>query len=570
MIQSIKLVYRSLERKTQKNICILVFVMLISSFMELFSIAIFIPFLTLLLNNFELNNNRINNLLELLFGNNLLLGISITIIIATILAGLIRYYSLKLSSSIAANISNELVYKAYSSMLNKDYEYHLNQAKSTLISTIHTNGARLFFESINPAITLINSALFIFIICISLIIINWKAFLAIILIIGTFYYIVIKKSKNALSIQSRKQVELTKLSLERIETELNSIECIILSNQQNTYTSNYRKIDKILKNTYAKSYRLAVLPRIIIEYLLLIILILVSIYLAINGNIKEAFPIIAGAGLVAQKVFPYAQKIFESWAVLSTGNESLLTIMNLINSNKNQTILLAQPTSEFIFSNIELKNVMFSYNKKSIILNNINLKIEKGEKIAIMGETGSGKSTLIRLICGLLIPSSGNIYVNGKSINKADNPKHLSQWMRSIGYVPQKVNLAGRTLRENINFGSEINYNNSKRIDEIIDITCLENIVNRCNGLDSEILTNSLILSGGESQRISIARALYRNSGFLLMDEPTSALDFKTQEKVFNNILKISDMTCIVITHRVETKNLFDRVIEFKDGFIIN
>ena len=570
MISLINLVYCSLEKKTQRNILILIIFMLLSSFMELFSIAVYIPFLTLLLNNFKLNNSRIDNLLESLFGNNLIPSITIIIILATILAGLIRYFSLNWSSSLAANISNELVYKAYKSILYKDYNFHLNQDKNKLISIIHTNGARLFYESINPALTLLNSILFILIICISLLSIDWRSFMVIILTIGTIYYIVSNKSKKSFSIQSRKQVELSKLSLERLDVELNSIECIILGNQQDIYSRNYREIDKNLKTSQALSYRLAVIPRIFIEYFLLILLVLVSIYLSINGNIRESLPIMAGAALVAQKVFPYAQKIFESWATLSTGKESLLTILNLVKEDKNQTLLSPQIKDKLIFSNLEFINVVFSYSKRSTILNNINLKINKGDKIAIMGVSGSGKSTLIRLICGLLVPNSGNVYVNGEIINKINNPNHMYKWMRSIGYVPQKVNLAGRTLRENIVFGSEINDNKSLSINEIINITCLEKLVRRCNGLDTEILQNSLTLSGGESQLLSIARALYRNPRLLLMDEPTSALDIHTQKKIFDNILKLSDMTCIVITHRLETKELFDRIIEIKDGYIVD
>ncbi len=570
MISLINLVYLSLEKKTQRNIILLIFSMVISSFMELFSIAIFIPFLTLLLNNFELSDNRINNILNILFGDNLLVYISIIIILITILAGFIRYYTIKWSSSLSAIISNELVYKAYKSLLNKDYNFHRNQEKSKLISIIHTNGARIFYESINPALDLLSSAFFIIIICISLLSYNWRLLIGIILTIGSIYYLVTSKAKKSLSIQSRKQVELSKLSIERLDVELNSIECIILSNQQNLYADNYKKIDKNIKLSQAISYKLAVTPRIFIEYFLLLVLILASIYIALNGNIRDYFPIMAGAALVAQKVFPYAQKIYVSWANLASGKSSLITIMDLISSSKNQTLLLSPSKNELVFSDLEFKNVDFSYNNRNIILNNVNLKINKGDKVAIMGTSGSGKSTLIRLVCGLLSPSSGNVLINGKDINKTHNKIHLSSWMRSVGYVPQKVSLGGRTLRENIVFGHEANNKNTMSVDEIINITCLDKLVKRCNGLDNEIIHNSLTLSGGESQRLSIARALYRSPRILLMDEPTSSLDISTQQKILDNILKISEMTCIIITHRIETTTHFDKIIELKDGHIID
>ena len=141
--------------------------------------------------------------------------------------------------------------------------------------------------------------------------------------------------------------------------------------------------------------------------------------------------------------------------------------------------------------------------------------------------------------------------------------------MRSIGYVPQKINLTGKTLRENITFGDHNNSEKDLSIEEIIKITCLEELVKRCNGLDQEILQSSFLLSGGENQRLAIARAIYNNPKFLLMDEPTSALDVKTQTKLLKNIFKMKNITCIVITHRVENKELFDKVITIEKGDLI-
>ena len=142
--------------------------------------------------------------------------------------------------------------------------------------------------------------------------------------------------------------------------------------------------------------------------------------------------------------------------------------------------------------------------------------------------------------------------------------------MRSIGYVPQKINLTGKTLRENITFGDQDNSDKDLSIEEIIKITCLEELVKRCNGLDKEIFKSSFLLSGGENQRLAIARAIYKNPKFLLMDEPTSALDVKTQTKLLKNIFKIKNITCVVITHRVENKELFDKVITIDKGNLLD
>ena len=188
----------------------------------------------------------------------------------------------------------------------------------------------------------------------------------------------------------------------------------------------------------------------------------------------------------------------------------------------------------------------------------------RGILFVLSSPSGAGKTTILRLICGLLLPTSGKIIINDLDIVNKHNFSHKVDWMRTIGYVPQKINITGRTLRENIIFGSKSKNINSLDIDEIIKITLLEELVERCNGLDTNIIQNSFSLSGGENQRIAIARALYRNPKLLLMDEPTSSLDVTTQKKLFDNLLDLKDTTFIVITHRIETKYFFDKIYEIK------
>ena len=559
-------IFRLLKTKRKSQIILLVAWMVLSSFAELISIAIFIPFISILLGNSIFEGNKIYKTLYSIFGENLLLAIIIIIVSTTLVACIVRLLSIRWSINIAADISNELVYKAYYSLLNKDFDYLLSQDKSKLISTIHTNGNISFIDGIHPLLTFLESVCFTSIIGISLLLYNWKA----LLLVASFLLIVYKlytvKTKKILDIESRKQVELNTESINRLEVELNSIEYIHLGNLQQTCSSNYRKIDKELKSSWSTYMISARLPRVIIEYLCLLALIAISLILFFKGDIQKSLPVIAASGLLAQKLFPIIQKSFESWSTLRNSKESLETILNLIepiNKNNSKENLKLKNIN---FSEIKFKDVSFSYKKSSEILKNINLTIKAGERIAIMGPSGSGKSTLIRLICGLLVPLKGTILVNNKNINKSLEISHKLNWMSSIGYVPQKINLTGRTLRENITFGDEDNSEGDLTIEEIIKITCLEELVKRCNGLDEEILQSSFLLSGGENQRLAIARAIYKNSKFLLMDEPTSALDVKTQTKLLKNIFKMKNITCVVITHRVENKELFDKVINIENG----
>ena len=325
-------------------------------------------------------------------------------------------------------------------------------------------------------------------------------------------------------------------------------------------------MDKEIKKSEVIGYLTTNEPRFIIEYFCLILLALITFNISINGNFEQSIPFLAGAALAMQKLFPYAQRGYEKWATLRYENDALSSLLNYIsyeNCSKN-TIDNNLFKENIIFESLEFINVNYEY-KNQPVLENINLKINKGDKLAIVGESGCGKSTFLRLTCGLLLPTQGEIKLNGDSLHNFEKNQNVTNWMRSIGYVPQKINLTGKTLRENIIFGVNERQYDHLDIEDIIEISCLEDLIKRCDGLDNEIFQNSFNLSGGEMQRLAIARALYRNPKLLLMDEPTSSLDTETQEKVLRNMLSIANMTCILITHRIEIMHYFDRVVKVEN-----
>ena len=203
-----------------------------------------------------------------------------------------------------------------------------------------------------------------------------------------------------------------------------------------------------------------------------------------------------------------------------------------------------------------LKNIAYKYpNTKKYALKNINLNINKGDKIGIIGSTGAGKSTIVELITTLLEPSKGEIFFNGYEISHKINRNKLMSWRKNISYVPQFISLNDSSILENIALGipsNEINIEKAK------SCTKAALIFDHINSLDKGIFTNigerGIKLSGGQLQRIGIARALYSDSTVLILDEATSALDNKTEEKLVESISKINrDLTIIAISHRLST-----------------
>ena len=224
---------------------------------------------------------------------------------------------------------------------------------------------------------------------------------------------------------------------------------------------------------------------------------------------------------------------------------------------------LFQINNNFNFDKLSLKNISFKYpNSNKNVLNNITLDINKGDKIGIVGSSGSGKSTFIDLITGLIAPTEGQIYLNNNQVD-LDN----KYWFRKISYTPQFIFLSDDTILKNIAFGIEKNnlvLNNVKKASELAEIKDFVETLKL--GLNTFIGEFGVRISGGQKQRIGIARSLYSNSEILILDESTSAIDLKTEEKIINNINSLRDKTVVIVSHRISTLKNCNKLIEIKNG----
>ncbi len=215
---------------------------------------------------------------------------------------------------------------------------------------------------------------------------------------------------------------------------------------------------------------------------------------------------------------------------------------------------------------INFKNVNFRYqNAEKNALTGVNFEIKKGECIGIVGETGSGKSTLVDLLLGLLRPNGGEILVDDAY------PVNSYQWHKKIGYVPQSLYLVDDTIEANIAFGEMSSNVNQDRLNKVIQDAQLSKFIKQLpNGAKTVVGERGVRLSGGERQRIAIARALYRDPEVLIFDEATSALDNVTEARLMKTIQVVSkDRTVIMIAHRLSTLKDCDRVVEVSAGQIV-
>ena len=246
--------------------------------------------------------------------------------------------------------------------------------------------------------------------------------------------------------------------------------------------------------------------------------------------------------------------------------EDLLKLkkMNLEDFNKLEN-------KEYVFKdNINLKNIEFNYKDSNApFLKGVDLTINKGKKIGIVGKSGSGKSTLLNIILGLLKPQGGSIQINDHEVKTNKNSRMV--W-KNLSYIPQDIYLLDDTILRNIAFGVKDKDIDIKKIKEILKICELENFVNEQeNGLNTSIGNRGIRISGGQKQRLGFARALYNNPNILFLDEATSNLDSETEQKIINNIFgSFNKITIVLITHKLINLNNFDEIIVLDKGKIVN
>ena len=212
--------------------------------------------------------------------------------------------------------------------------------------------------------------------------------------------------------------------------------------------------------------------------------------------------------------------------------------------------------------NIEFKNVSFSYNNKNVI-NNISFRINKNSSIALVGESGSGKSTIIKLIMGLIKYNEGNILIDDKELSELN----LNTFYDNVTYISQEAPIFDGTLRENLIFDKKMS---DEKIIKVLDLVCLDKFYEKLDdGLDTELGEKGIRISGGERQRVALARLFFDDSKIIILDEATSAMDNITEKLVMKNIVKqLNNKTLIVIAHRLETIKDVDKIYVLSDGII--
>ncbi len=478
-------------------------------------------------------------------------------ILKNIVAILIHYHINRFVFGVKANLGNKLlnlyVYQPYNFFLKKN-------SSEILRNLLHD--VDLFASSTIANFTLLSEYTIIFGIGVLIFFISPYSTLILLLFLSIFFFFYVFFIKKKIKKWGSLRQEQEFIKFKTFSEIFGSIKELIIYSKRERYLNLFNISNITSINLYKNMSFINIVPRYILEIFAIFIISLIILFLLkVNKDQLEIIPIIAMYGAAIFKILPSVNRIIiakQSFKFALVAINKIINEFEILQENK----LRNTNYDKVKFSkNITIEDGNFAYSTTgNIILKKINLSIQKNKIIGIFGESGSGKSTLIDLITGILKLTSGKIKIDDKEINENIRITSL------FAYVPQKTFMLDESIRKNITFGEE---NSSIKIEQIIKDCLLDNYVSDLKeNIDTTVGEKGARVSGGQIQRIAIARALYANKEILILDEATSALDVSTEKKLLENLKKYNK-TIIMITHRPANLSLCDVVYKVSDNQVI-
>jgi ATP-binding cassette subfamily B protein len=569
MLHSLWRTFSSQRRMQFKWLFLLIF---FASFSELMSIGALLPFLAILISPERFFASPIAQILVSYMNIGgpieLLLPLTIIFVVLTFFAGFIRILLLWVSIRISYAIGSDLSVDIYRRTLYRPYTFHCEQNSSEIIDAISNKSTSLICVVTN-CLNLISSGFILVTLLFGLLLFNpfvtlcsFAGFLIIYLLIGFL-------TRNQQRHNSSRMARESSRCIKVLQEGIGGIRDILIDGSQKIYCHKYQSSDLFLRKAQASNLFISSSPRYIVESLGIMLIALLAFTLTRGENaFDKTVPILGVFAMAAQRMLPLFQQIYASWVGISGARVALGDVLELLTSPLPSDHIVQNCESLSFMKEIELRNISFQFSsKEKYILRNLNLTISKGDRIGIVGITGSGKSTLVDMLMGLLEPTKGQILIDGQTINR-DNRR---AWQDHIAHVPQNIYLADCTIEQNIAFGVDGDLIDSERVVMAARQAQLSSTIESWPlGYKTIVGERGIRLSGGQRQRIGVARALYKSTAdVIIFDEATSALDSKTEREVIDAIETLSpEITLIMIAHRLSTLDNCTKVINLDSGTI--
>lgn len=570
VIGSLKSLKTILSKGQRKRGIYLVVANSILSLLDVIGLAILIPVVLSAINPDYLTNSR---LLSKIYRN--LNFASPEEFLAVALAFVVIFFIVKntvgirLNFSMAkfsASVGNTLSWRQYNYTYNRNYSYFVNNSSSKLINRIlyipfyYTSGVLM------PFITIIGELFVLTLILLAILIYNPTLFILLGSVLGPSFYFIQKFTKSKVHNLGSNVNRYRTESLAELSQGIQGYIDVKLKAKEGFFINNFIKKQKHHHMNASLVYIYRLFPQKANEIIAIVGIVIILVYSKMIGDSYLRLMEMLGLFAVATfRLIPSLNRILNSIVSIKNAEYTIAELLPLFNQEykpyKKGTPIKFEKT-------IELRNISFRFgDSKAYLFENLNLLINKGETIGVSGESGIGKSTLMKILLRLHQQDEGNVLIDDEVItdDKVVALRNL------IGYVKQDAFLIDGSIRENILFGVSKKDVDLDKLNQVVKQSCLKDLVDRLpNGLDTRVGEMGEKISGGQKQRIAIARALYGDAEILIFDEATNALDNKTERELKESIdmLKHEDKTVIIIAHRFSTLDICDRIYEVREGKI--
>ena len=567
-----RLIWQLLPRRRRRQILALQLLALLAALSEVATLAALMPFLQVLAapRNALPSLGPLASLANTLPSAALLPSLALSFMLIVVASAFLRVINTAGQFRLAALIYCDLNRLIFHNVINRPYRWHLSRNSSDLINTLTLDtyqtieALRGILGMILNIIISVSLAFTLFVVSPVLMLSASAIMIALYLGVYRFTRAQIAKSGEIVTVKSARYIQV-------IQEGIGAIRDVLIDNKQVFFEDALAEALLPISLSKAKINTLSISPRYLIEAFVMLLIVGVALAMALQGKgMEQQLPLLGTFTLGAYRLLHPIQNSFACLSQITASRASLFRLLPHLQVSKDELEVVSPTTTlitPLIFKELSLQQVRFRYlSEATWVLDNVNLTILPGERLGLVGSTGSGKTTLVDLILGLLEPNEGQILIDGYSL--ATTPHLRKRWRESIAHVPQQIYLSDASFAENIAFGIPLSCIDWQRLRVAARQARLDQVIeSQPNGYHTIVGERGVRLSGGQRQRIAIARALYKNAKLLILDEATSALDNMTEAEVVESIEALeNNITVIMIAHRLSTVKRCDRIILLENG----
>lgn len=576
MLSDLKDFYSLLTKSQRYRLATLQIAMIVSALLETLVVLSIGPFMAFVSNPELITTNELSLNIYMRLGftekNSFLILIGAGVLALMVFSAFISILTTRRMSIFGGNIGAELSNRMYKYYIFQPLSFHLKTNTSSIASGLTLEANRMTHSVIIQFLYL-NARIILIVLMAGTIFFTVPG----VAILGTLffaasYFILYRFASNRLSRNGEITSIESEIRFRAINESFGGIKDVLLKSLQGNFSKIYEKSTNNYFRAWSSSQILTLLPRYAMELAAFgsMITAILFLLLSFDNNLQNVLPVISVFGLASLKMLPAFQQVYFSFSTIKSNINSFFIVREALNNIHLETPLDHVNSKSLQFTDsLEFKNVSFGYDKSDLaVINDISFSIKPSQSIGIVGSSGSGKSTVINILVGLLFPSKGKVLVDGHELNS----NYLNSWQSKIGLVSQNIFLLDSTIKENIAFGIEKGKVDNVNLNKAIKMAKLEDLISSLpEGINTMVGERGSNLSGGQLQRVGIARALYTNPDIIVFDEATSSLDTISEKQIMLTINELAKTkTIIMIAHRLSTVKNCERIFFFDKGRIID